>query len=72
MKLAKPGDIKYFCRANALITFQEYLEDYASDTTYQIGNNLIQQVLSKLSPDKKQVVEKAIRAIKSGERDMFI
>jgi 2-iminoacetate synthase len=72
MELAKPGDIKYFCNINALITFQEYLEDYASNKTYQIGNALIQRELAKLSEDKRRVADNAIAKIKSGQRDVFI
>ena len=37
MDIAKPGAIKYHCEPNALATFTEYLEDYASPATEQIG-----------------------------------
>ena len=33
MDVAKPGAIKYHCEPNALSTFTEYLEDYASPAT---------------------------------------
>ena len=33
MDMAKPGLIQKFCRTNAILTFKEYLEDYASENT---------------------------------------
>jgi 2-iminoacetate synthase len=72
MKLAKPGDIKYFCTINGLITFQEYLEDFASLETYQVGSKLIQNELSKLSTESRECVKAAMRALKAGQRDVFL
>jgi 2-iminoacetate synthase len=72
MELAKPGDIKYFCTINALITFQEYLIDYASDKTRQIGEQLIQKELSKLSAEQAKIVQKAMQELKTGKRDVFV
>ena len=43
MDLAKPGLIQKFCQPNALVTFKEYLEDYASPETKQAGLKAINQ-----------------------------
>jgi len=37
MDLAKPGLIRNFCLPNAILTFKEYLEDYASPQTRTAG-----------------------------------
>lgn len=37
MPLAKHATVKNICIANGLLTFQEYLDDYASDAVRQIG-----------------------------------
>jgi 2-iminoacetate synthase len=72
MELAKPGDIKYYCTVNALITFQEYLEDFASKETYRIGVERIQKELSILPSAQSKLVKEAICALKSGKRDIFL
>ena len=38
MDLARPGAIKAHCDPNALATFQEYLNRFASDETRRIGD----------------------------------
>jgi 2-iminoacetate synthase len=37
MDLAKPGEIKHHCDPNALSTFLEYLIDYGSESTKEVG-----------------------------------
>lgn len=41
MPLAKHATVKNFCIANGLLTFKEYLMDYASEQVKQIGNETI-------------------------------
>ncbi len=41
MPLAKHATVKNFCIANGLLTFQEYLDDYASNTVRQVGQETI-------------------------------
>jgi 2-iminoacetate synthase len=45
MDLAKPGLIKQFCLPNAMLTFKEYLEDYATPETSIAGLALIEKNL---------------------------
>jgi len=42
MEFAIPGFVKNFCTPNALLTFEEYLMDYASPKTKEIGEALIE------------------------------
>ena len=43
MKLLKSGQIVNCCQPNALMTLKEYLEDYASEDTQKIGEELIKK-----------------------------
>ena len=70
MSLCKNMQILNCCHPNALMTLKEYLEDYASPETKEIGDMLIQRELQKI-PNQK-VKEKAtdyVDHIVSGKRD---
>jgi iron-only hydrogenase maturation protein HydG len=47
MCIAKPGDIQHFCAANGILTFKEYLIDYASPETKVMGEKMIEKELEK-------------------------
>lgn len=72
MDIAKKGKIHYFCIPNAILTFQEYLEDYASPQTKEIGEKVIQNHLSSLKDGIKPKVEEYLQRIKKGERDLRV
>lgn len=70
MALCKVGQIQNCCHPNALLTLQEYLQDYASPETRKIGERLIDHEIQKV-PDLKRR-EKALdylEKIRNGERD---
>ncbi len=72
MDLAKPGDIHNFCRPNAILTFTEYLEDYADAKTKKDGYLLVDKHLAEIKSDKlKLETENRINDIKNGKRDLF-
>jgi 2-iminoacetate synthase len=72
MKLAKKCKIKTMCAPNALVTFAEYLNDYASPETKAVGEKLIQsEVLSMISEERK-LTEALLAKIGGGQRDVFI
>lgn len=48
MAFCKNGQIQNFCHPNALITLQEYLQDYASAYTKQIGEMLLPRLLEQI------------------------
>jgi 2-iminoacetate synthase len=69
MEICKSQQIKNFCQPNALMTLQEYLEDYASPQTRKAGEALIEAELSRLGNEKiRQNVEK----IRNGTRDLIL
>ena len=72
MDLAKPGEIKSHCDPNALSTFQEYLLDYASEGTRQVGGALIEKVLGERGEAERAAAEKMLAAVGRGERDVFV
>lgn len=72
MDLAKPGEIHNFCRPNAILTFKEYLEDYASAEVKVLGEEIIKKYLNEI-PDKTRARHTMIRLerIMEGERDIY-
>jgi 2-iminoacetate synthase len=53
MALCKVGQIQNCCHPNALMTLQEYLEDYASPKTKEIGEALIAREIQNV-PDENR------------------
>jgi 2-iminoacetate synthase len=73
MDLAKPGDIKYHCGANALSTFMEYLLDYASPETLRVGEELIEKKISGSDDPKWAATARLlVDNVKTGRRDCYI
>jgi len=72
MEFAIPGFVKRFCTPNALLTFAEYLYDYASERTKQIGFELIDRELEKIEDaNMKQAVKSKLEQMKEGKRDLY-
>ncbi len=72
MDLAKPGEIKHHCDPNALSTFLEYLEDYASPATKESGRRLIEQVLPAMEPAQREISTRMLDAVRAGKRDVLV
>lgn len=72
MDLAKPGDIRAHCDPNALSTFQEYLSDYATPGTREVGERLIVETLATMDPKVRAVAEKLVERVRTGRRDVFV
>jgi len=72
MSLCKSGQILNCCHPNALMTLTEYLVDYASDETKEIGFKLIEEELKKIPTDKvRDIATKNIEDIKNSNRRDF-
>ena len=72
MAYAKPGEIHHFCLPNALLTFEEYLMDYASEETRRVGEALIEQNLQGMNgSEQTKKLRERLAAIKAGERDFY-
>lgn len=72
MKLAKNGFIQKFCSPNALLTFSEYLQDYASEKTCVAGHAFIQKEVEKGSDANRKLLVERLTRIEQGERDLYL
>jgi len=72
MSLAKPGEIHTFCLPNGLLTFKEYLLDYASPETRVAGEQILRERLASVEPEKlRQETEKRLGQLEAGQRDLY-
>ena len=70
MRLAKSGQIVNVCQPNALMTFKEYLEDYASEETKKVGEAMILSELARIPhKDVREQAQKYIDELADGKRD---
>lgn len=70
MSLCKSGQIQNCCHPNALMTLKEYLMDYASDDTKQVGEKLIIKELDNIPKEKvREIVKENLINIENGKRD---
>jgi 2-iminoacetate synthase len=70
MSLCKSGQIQNCCLPNALLTLKEYLEDYASPATVEVGLKMIEKELENIpNPKVKEVVIEHLNDIHTGKRD---
>jgi 2-iminoacetate synthase len=68
-----------FCKANAVLTFREYLDDYASLETKAIGEQLIQKEIEEIKTmpffqkgRMLETFERMYKQVAGGERDVYI
>ena len=72
MSLCKSGQILNCCHPNALMTLSEYLEDYASPETKEIGYKMVEEELKRIPKDKvREIAEQNIQDIKNSNRRDF-
>ncbi len=70
MALCKSKQIQNCCHPNALMTLKEFLEDYASPETKEIGEKLIEKEIDNIGKDKvKEIVRERLSKIENGDRD---
>lgn len=70
MSLCKSGQIQNCCLPNALMTLQEYLEDYAAPDTKAVGERCIQEQLEHIPNERvRSFTEDKLSKIGQGERD---
>jgi 2-iminoacetate synthase len=72
MEFAIPGFVKRYCTPNAVLTFLEYLEDYASGETLDAGIKQIKRELENMpdSTAKQELIDRMDK-VKAGERDLY-
>ncbi|MGB8601112.1 MAG: [FeFe] hydrogenase H-cluster radical SAM maturase HydG [Rhizomicrobium sp.] len=71
MSLAKVGEIQNLCQPNAIMTFKEYLEDFASPKTREIGAKVIANYLKQIpNPKLQRKTAERLELIHAGTRDL--
>ena len=72
MSLCKSGQILNCCHPNALMTLTEYLVDYASPETRELGFKMVEEELQKIPNEKvRRIAAENIEAIKNSDRRDF-
>lgn len=72
MEFAIPGFVKRFCTPNAVLTFLEYMEDYATPETREAGMKRIGEEIKDMPEgDQKTQLLERIDQVKAGARDLY-
>jgi len=71
MNIAKKGKVHHFCIPNAILTFKEYLLDYASEETRTLGEELIETRINDIPERLRPTVRERLDAIENGARDTY-
>ncbi|MBD3399990.1 MAG: [FeFe] hydrogenase H-cluster radical SAM maturase HydG [Candidatus Coatesbacteria bacterium] len=71
MGIAKHGEVGEICQMNAILTFSEFLLDYASAETKRVGFDLIKREIADLDDKRRRMVEAAVKKMTAGERDLY-
>jgi 2-iminoacetate synthase len=72
MSLCKSGQIQNCCHPNALMTLAEYLEDYASEGTKEVGYKMIEKELQNIPKEKvREIAKQNIEDIRNSNKRDF-
>jgi len=79
MTLLEKTEEGKFCKLNAVLTFREYLDDYASEETRKIGEKLILKELEEIDKMKfykthklTELMTEYYDRVSKGERDLYV
>ena len=74
MELLRSGQEGQFCKLNAILTFREWLDDFATEQTKTVGEGLIkkeiEEIRQKMPSVHPQLMEYYGR-LENGERDLY-
>jgi 2-iminoacetate synthase len=72
MDISKAGDIHKFCRPNGILTFAEYLEDFADKQLYEKGRSVIEFYLSRIHDQAlREKTRTRLDEVRKGKRDVY-
>ncbi len=72
MGLAKSGEIQDVCLPNAILTFKEYLIDYADEPTREVGEALMKDALASIPRESvRNETAERLGEIEKGKRDLY-
>ena len=79
MTMLEKGVEGKFCKLNAVLTFREFLDDYASPATRLAGERLVEQEMKEIEADGffagkglLPLFRSYYERIKNGERDLYM
>lgn len=71
MQLAKSGQIGNICQANAILTLQEYVDDYGSDELRGLAEKSIEREISAIPNERARAkTVEYLQQIRNGTRDL--
>ena len=74
MDLLRSGKEGQFCKLNAVLTFREWLDDFASPTTIVAGEKVIAKEIAQIKEQMPEVFEAFLgcyEKTRTGERDLY-
>ena len=71
MSLAREGFVKQFCQPNAILTFKEFLIDYAEKETVVAGNRVIENEIQDVSEKTIKELSEKLGKLVNGQRDLY-
>ncbi|MFH1744695.1 MAG: [FeFe] hydrogenase H-cluster radical SAM maturase HydG [bacterium] len=80
MGLLRCGKEAVFCKINAILTFREWLDDFASEETKKIAENVIKKEIEEIKNKTPEIypqnltalLEDYYKKICAGERDLYV
>jgi 2-iminoacetate synthase len=75
MDLLRSGQEGKFCKLNAVLTFQEWLDDFAIPATREAGLRVLERELEEIkvrNPQGFPVFYQFLERVRKGERDLFL
>lgn len=72
IEMVRGGDIKSQCGPNSLASFMEFLINYSTPYTRQLGEKLINEKLEKMDEHERGASERLLQKVRSGRMDEFI
>ncbi len=75
MDLLRSGQEGKFCKLNAVLTFQEWLDDFATPATREAGLRVLEKELEEIkarNPHGFPVFYQFLERVRKGERDLFL
>lgn len=74
MELLRKGKERWFCKLNAVLTFREWLDDFASEETRKAGKQVINKEIDEIKVQLPEFFPKFMEfyeRIHNGERDLY-
>ncbi len=75
MDLLRTGQEGKFCKLNAILTFKEWVDDFAGEETRRLAQPLIEKEIEEVratNPSALELFMNYYRRIESGERDLYL